>query len=174
MTTRIALSLCLFGAGCSYQHVEPSNKSMPISFVSSSELNRESTELTGRWPSGHGEYETWERYHDSLVEVAKRYGSVSWDPSPLPDFYFSGDWFHDRSDWFSLHSKSGLSAEALRDFQGVVASHLPDTRLCLHGQSDPIDGVEVLITSSRILVSWGDLSPKHCREKLAELGLHLE
>jgi hypothetical protein len=49
----------------------------------------------------------------SLCEVARRYGSVSDTPDPSPDFYFSGDWFHELSDGFALLGTRGLSLEAL-------------------------------------------------------------
>ena len=164
-----AIAACLMLAGCSHEHVMPSNDTMPISFVTSSELNEES----GRhhWTYGRGKFKTWERYHISLWAVAKRYGSVSDEPDPLPDFYHTGDWYHERSDRFDLYSTKGLSAEVLRKFHRVVAAHLPDTNLHLYGQSDSINDITVLITPSKILVARDGTSAQKCEEKFNKLGI---
>lgn len=146
----------------------------PISFVTASELSQESKSLQARRPSGAGSYETWKRYHDSLCAVAKRYGSVSDDPEPTPDFYYSGDWFHELSDGFALQTQRAVSAQALRDFQKVVAAHDANARLNMGGDIlTPLDGLDILITSSSILVAWGDESAQGCKSKLQALGIEL-
>ena len=146
----------------------------PISFVTDSELSQQSKALQARRPSGAGKYETWKRYHDSLCAVAERYGSVSDSPEPAPDFYYSGDWFHELSDGFALLTPRAVSAQSLRDFQKVVAAHHADARLNMGGEvCSTLYGLDILVTSSAIYIAWRRESAEGCRAKLQALGVEL-
>lgn len=145
---------------------------IPIEFVSNERIIEESSRCGT--PVGSGKYETWERLHAAVCTVAEQYGSASWDPDPLPDFYFSGDWFDERQDSFALCSTNGLSAQALRDFQKVVAAHHSRASLHLGGIEEPIKDLEVLITSTGIFVKWDDESPARTRQRLEKLQIRLE
>jgi hypothetical protein len=145
---------------------------VPIEFVTNDRMLEESSKCGT--PVGHGKYETWERLHDSVCAVAARYGRASWDSDPLPDFYFSGDWFDEYRDSFALYSTKGLSAEALRDFQKAVAAHHSRASLHLAGIEEPINDLEILITSTGIFVKWDDESPARTRQRLEKLQIRLE
>jgi hypothetical protein len=148
--------------------------SVPISFVTASELSKESKSLQARRPSGAGKYETWKHYHDCLCAVAERYGSVSDSPEPAPDFYFPGDWFHELSDGFASLTPRAISAQALRDFQKIVAAHHAAARLNMGGEiRSPLCGLDILITSSAIFVAWDGESAQDCRAKLQALGAEI-
>jgi len=150
--------------------------STPIKIVSSSEFKRQGDELRERTPKSIGNYETWKRFHDALCLVASRHGTVSDSPEPTPDFYFSGDWFHELSDGFALMTPKIISSKLLRDFQKVVAAHHPNARLNMGGDfQTPIEGLEILVTASSIFVSWWKCeSPTICAEKLEALKVKLD
>lgn len=171
---RFSFVFCVVLTACSHRAAKDDNGRIPITFVSTSQLRHEES-LTGRKTPGAGEYETWERLHSSLCDVAKRYGRVSGSAdTPLPDFYHSGDWYDELWDGFTLYSTKGLSKQALRELQAVVAAHHADASVLLVGDADQIVGLEVLMTSTHIFVSWENASPEQCREKLNALGINLE
>lgn len=170
------LALACLLAGCVSEHqTKHLIMSIPISFVSPSELEQESKAVAARSSSGSGRYETWKRYHDSLCKVARRYGSVSDSPDPSPDFYFSGDWFHELSDGFALLTTRGLSSQALSDFQSIVAAHHSHARLNMGGEvTTRLYGLDILLTSSGIFVAWAGQTPTGCKAKLSAIGVSLE
>lgn len=174
--TLATLALASMLGGCvSEQRTKGPSMSIPISFVSRSDLKREGEAVAARRSAGEGRYETWKRFHDSLCKVARRYGSVSDCPDPAPDFYFSGDWFHELSDGFALLTTRGLSSQALRDFHIIVAAHHPAARLDMGGEvTTPLDGLDILITASHIFVAWDGQTPTGCKAKLAAMGVRLE
>lgn len=174
--TLAILALACVLAGCvSEQRSKHLNMSIPISFFSRSEMEQESKAVAARRSSGSGRYDTWKRYHNSLCKVARQYGNVSDSPDPAPDFYFSGDWFHELSDGFALLTTRGFSSQALRDFQSIVAAHHSDALLNMGGEvTTRLYGLEILITSSGIFVAWDGQTPAGCKAKLSAIGVSLE
>ncbi len=119
-------------------------------------------------------YENWKRFHDALCRVAKAHGRVSDSPEPAPDFYYSGDWFHELTDAFALFTAKGLSVESLRNFQRVVANYHSAASLSLGGEVETdLFGLHVIITSSDVFISWRNESAAGCRAKLEALGVNL-
>lgn len=147
---------------------------VPISFVSDQEYLAEARKCGMEKLGEHGTVETWTKLHDALIAVAEKHGSAGWSIDPVPDFYHTGDWFDQYCDSFSLHSTNGLSSEALREFQKVVAAHHPRASLELYGQIDSIEGLEILISSMGIFVKWNGQSAPQCQRKLERLKIHLE
>lgn len=177
MATRLIMPfavLLLITAGCERL---PKSSSMPtpISFVTASDLKKESKAVASRRSRRSGTYKTWKRLHDPLCVVALRYGRVSDSPDPTPDFYFSGDWFHQLTDGFALFTTRGLSAQALREFHQVVAAHHADAEVSLGGEvTTQLYGLDILITASCILVAWEGETPEGCKAKLMALGVRFD
>ena len=172
-TGLIALFL-LLALGCANEQSIKLPGNPPIEFATPEEWQTEERRIGKPAGRGPGKYETWERLHGSVVRVAEKYGTASWDTKPLPDFYFSGDWFDENRDSFALQTTRGVSASAWRDFQQAVAAHGATSELLLVGQESSIEGLEILITAQRILVRWQDKTPRQCQQKLAQLKLRLD
>ena len=170
------LVLACMLSGCdSHPTAQVRRTNIPVTIVSSSDLEREREALSTRTTSDSGRYETWERYHDALCKVARGYGSVSDSPEPTPDFYFSGDWYHELSDGFALLTTNGLSSQALREFQSTVSAHHPGARLDMGGEiATSLAGLKLLITGSGIFVAWEGQTATGCKGKLSALGVSLE
>jgi hypothetical protein len=129
-----------------------------------------------RWPASAGSYEVWLRYDKAVRRVLGRYGKVGWGDDV--DFYHSGDWFHELDDGFALLSPATLAAfstAGLHDLQMVVSKHHPDAMLSFGGElGTPIDGLEFLFTSSKILLAWYENTAATCRRKLKKAGIEVE
>ncbi|MFN8711149.1 MAG: hypothetical protein ACK50J_31130, partial [Planctomyces sp.] len=94
-----------------------------IQIVSFYEINAARDAGASRLARGPGKYERWEHLHDKIESVLREYGSVSSETDPLPDFYVSGDWFHENTDGFSICSSKPLSKELLLRLQEVLSGH---------------------------------------------------
>lgn len=172
LSTIIVLDLAC-GCESTPPRLSPPPGALPILFVTQDE-QRVALRETGRTTPEVGEYATWKKLHDSLVTVAEKHGRASWTPEPKPDFYFSGDWFDEYCDSFALLTTKGLSPQALRDFQVAVAAHHPRASLVLIGQAKEIEGLEIHITATQILVAWEDATSEKCRRKLERIGIRLD
>lgn len=147
---------------------------MSVKYLKPEEFQREKKTLQARRPREAGTYENWKRFHDVLCSVAKAHGRVSDYPDPTPDFYYSGDWFHELTDGFALFTTKGLSVESLRELQKVVAGHHRVASLSLGGEvTTALFGLHVLITSSDVFISWRNESAEGCRANLEALGVRL-
>ncbi len=142
--------------------------------VSSSSLNFAKSEATSRLKPGPGKYERWERLHESIKSLLSEYGTVTWDPDPLPDFYFSGDWFHENSDGYSICSLKPINKQLLNALPQVLAAHDKDAILEMNGSEQPIEGLVIFATSTEVLIGWDGLDQNACTKRLRELGFTLE
>ncbi len=169
----LAFSLSLFfnAVGCAEPAMPSSRR---IAIVSSDSIDFARSESTSRLKSGPGEYERWERLHESIKSVLATYGTVTWDPDPLPDFYFSGDWFHENSDGFSICSPKPINKHLLRSLPKVLAAHAEDAILEMNGIEQPIEGLVIFATSTEVLVGWAGLDRNACSKRLHELGITLD
>jgi hypothetical protein len=149
--------------------------SQPITFLADADMQQQHKAVAARRLPNPGPYETWKPFHERLCAVAGRYGRVSDSPDPQPDFYYSGDWFHELTDGFALLTTEVISVEALREFQKVVSAHHPDANVSLGGDGGTrIFGLEILITSPAIFVAWSGRSAAECRDELRKLEVNLE
>ena len=130
-------------------------------------------------PSKDG-YAAWKTYHDELCDVARRFGKVGYMPKEAPDFYHTGDWFHELADGFMINDPGNFSRHVFTEFQEVVAKHHPDASMGLAGGGltleewrsiPPLYGLAVLITPSTIHVSWMLEDLDGCIRKLRESGV---
>jgi hypothetical protein len=133
-------------------------------------------------PSKDG-YEIWKRYHDELCAVAERFGKVGYRPDEAPDFYHTGDWFHELADGFMLNAPGNFSRHVFAEFQEVVAKHHPDASMALSGGAltiqewrsiPPLYGLGVFIRPSTIHVSWMLENVAGCIRKLRAAGVDFE
>jgi hypothetical protein len=168
----LALSLLLFTVGCMEHKIH--SDSVGIEIVSSARIDAAMKEASARLGAGHGKSENWQRLHESLKSVLAQYGTVTWNTHPMPDFYFSGDWFHENSDSFAICSAKKLSGEMLLKLQRVVAAHDKIAMLVLNGIEDPVNGLEILVTSTSVLVGWQDLTSEACEKRLREIDVTLK
>jgi hypothetical protein len=168
----LALSPLLFTVGCMEHKVH--SDSVGIEIVSSTRIDAAMKEASARLGAGHGKYENWEKLHESLKSVLVEYGTVSWDTDPLPDFYFSGDWFHENSDSFAICSAKRISGEMLLKLQRVVAAHHKSAILQMNGIEDPVKELVIFVTSTDVLVGWQDLTSEACEKRLREIGVTLK
>jgi hypothetical protein len=145
-----------------------------IQIVSSGEIDTAIDDASSRLAGDPGKHERWEQLHETLESVLGEYGSVSWDPDPLPDFYFSGDWFHENSDGFSICSSKAVSKELLLRLWGVLGAHHKDAMLGMYGIEDPIEGLVIHATAKEVLVGWQDLTADQCKQRLHEVGISLD
>lgn len=166
------LSLLVLTVGCMTNTVR--SNSPRIQIVSSDEIDAARSAASSRLIPGPGKYERWERLHETLKAVLLEYGNVSWDPDPLPDFYFSGDWFHENSDAFSICASKALSKGLLLRLPEVLGIHHRDATLGMYGIEEPIEGLVILATSKDVVVGWQDLTSGQCRKRLQEVDLSLD
>lgn len=171
---RIASSLKLLLLVYGVERMKPTLPSKRVAIVSSDSLDFAKNESTARLKSGPGKYERWERLHASIKSVLSEYGTVSWDPDPLPDFYFSGDWSHEISDGYSICSPKPIRKQLLYRLPHVLAAHDKDAILELNGIEQPIEGLVIFATSTEVLIGWDGLDQNTCTKRLRELGLTLE
>lgn len=141
--------------------------------VSFAKIASEKTEAASRLSPGPGQFEKWGSVHESLKSVLAEYGTVSWDPDPLPDFYFSGDWFHENSDGFGICTSKSITKELLLRLPRVLAAHHKFAILEMDGMEPPIEGLMILVTSSAVLVGWQGLTRGACENRLRDVGIEL-
>lgn len=170
-TLLFRLSLFVYAAGC-MEHKPPSH-SIGIAIVSSEDIDIAKSQASSRLKAGPGDYERWEHLHEKVKSALGKYGSVSWDPEPLPDFYFSGDWFHENSDGYSICSSKPITKDLLKQLPKVLASHHKDAMLQMDGTEQPVDGLVILATSTGVLVGWDGLDRNACEQRLREVGIEL-
>lgn len=168
----LSLSLLVYAVGCMEQM--PLSESSDITIVSSDAIGTARAEASSRLKQGPGNYERWERLHESVKAALLEHGTVSWDPDPLPDFYFSGDWFHENSDGYSVCSSEPIKRDLLKKLPPVLASHHEDAILEMNGIEQPIEGLLIFATSKRVLVGWDGLDQNDCEKRLREIGLTLD
>jgi hypothetical protein len=155
------------------KHTSPSD--IPgLEIVSSKRLDAARDVASSRLEPGPGNYEKWERLHESVKLVLGIHGTVSWDPDPLPDFYFSGDWFHENSDGYSVCSSKPIKKDLLQKLPHVLAAHHKDAILEMNGIEQPIEGLVIFATSTGVLVGWEGLDRNACEQRLRELGIELD
>jgi hypothetical protein len=145
-----------------------------IAIVSSDSIENAKREASAKLKAGPGDYERWEHLHENLKSVLGAYGTVTWDTDPLPDFYFSGDWFHENSDGYSICSPKPINRDLLLRLPLVLSSHHVDTILEMNGIEPPIEGLVIFATSKEVLVGWDGLDRHDCEERLRELGIKLD
>ncbi len=109
------VALLVYIVGC----METMPNSRLVSIVSSDRIDFAKSEATSRLKGGPGKHERWERLHESIKSALSKYGTVTWDPDPLPDFYFSGDWFHENSDGYGICSLKPLNKDLLSIAAGI-------------------------------------------------------
>lgn len=151
-----------------------SSDSLGLEIVSWKKLDTARDAASSRLKPGPGDFEKWERLHESVKLVLANHGTVSWDPDPLPDFYFSGDWFHENSDGYSICSSKPIRKEFLQKLPQVLATHHEDAILEMNGIEKPIEGLVIFATSSGVVVGWEGLDRKACAQRLRELGIELD
>jgi hypothetical protein len=144
-----------------------------IQIVSFDEIDAARDAGASRLARGPGKYERWEHLHDKIESVLREYGSVSSETVPLPDFYVSGDWFHENTDGFSVCSCKPLSKELLLKLQDVLSGHHRHAMLGMYGIENPIEGLVIHVTPRESLVGWQDLTADECRKRLQEVGVPL-
>ncbi len=134
----------------------------------------------GASKSGYG---VWKRYHDELCIVASRFGKVGYKPSEAPDFYHTGDWFHELGDGFMITDPRNFSRHVFHEFQEVVAKHHIDASMGLAGGGmtledwraiPPLYGLVVLITPTTIHVTWMLEELDGCIRKMRASGVDFE
>ncbi|WP_144059255.1 hypothetical protein [Rhodopirellula sp. SWK7] len=172
LTLSFSLSLLVYLVGC--MEPTPPQHSRRIAIVSSESMDIAKSEATSRLKTGPGEYERWERLHESVKSVLSEYGTVTWDPDPLPDFYFSGDWFHEHSDGYSICSSKPINKQLLDALPQVLAAHDENAILEMNGIEDPIEGLVIFATSTEVLVGWDGLDRNACEKRLRELGITID
>ena len=131
-------------------------------------------------PHSKNGYEIWKRYHDELCAVARRFGKVGYKPAESPDFYHTGDWFHELADGFMMNDPRNFSPHVFVEFQEVVAKHHPDASMNLIGGAltvqewrsiPPLYGLVVLLRPSTIHVTWMLEDMDGCLRKLRHAGV---
>ena len=145
-----------------------------IAIVSSDSIDFAKSEATSRLKRESGKYERWERLHESIKSVLCQYGTVTWDFDPLPDFYFSGDWFHENSDGYGICSIKPINKHLLNALPQVLAAHNNHATLEMKGIEQPIEGLVIFVTSTEVLVGWDGMDSSACSQRLRELGIALE
>lgn len=115
------------------------------------------------------DFELWSRYHQKVVKVAAKYGSVG--QRNTSDFYYTGDWIHHLIDGLVIQNPKCLTLNVLAELQEVVAEQKLSARLTLVGDDDPIDGLKILITGADVLVAWYGLDAKECKERLKAIRI---
>jgi hypothetical protein len=159
-------------AGC-MQDTAPSD--LPrLEVVSSKELDAARDSASSRLKRGAGKYENWERLHESVKSCLRNHGTVSWDTEPLPDFYFSGDWFHENSDGYRICSPRPITKDLLRKLPHVLSNHHKDAILEMNGTEHPIEGLVIFATSTGVFVAWDRLDRNECKKRLRELSIELD
>jgi len=164
------VSLLVYVVGC----MEPMPNSRYTSIVSSDDIDFAKSEATSRLNRGPGKYERWERLHKSIKAELSKYGTVTWDPDPLPDFYFSGDWFQENSDAYGICSLGPINVQLLNALPQILAAHDNNAILEMNGIEQPIEGRVIFATSTEVLVGWDGMDSNACSKRLHELGVSLE
>ena len=145
-----------------------------IEIVSSASMDTAKDDASARLKPGPGKFERWERLHESVKSLLSKHGTVSWDPDPLPDFYFSGDWFHENSDGYSIFSSGTIKKDLLQQLPRVLAAHHKDAILEMNGIEGAIEGLVIFVTSTGVSVAWQGLEGYACEKRLRELGVTLD
>lgn len=145
----------------------------PIRFVEKEKLERAESQAFSKLSRGPGSFERWEQCHEKLKAVLVQYGTVSWHPDPLPDFYFSGDWFHECTHSFDPSNPASVSSQLLLSLQNVLQGHDKTALLFLWGD-EKLDGLRIFLSTSQILICWEGLTPEECRARLKELGAEID
>ena len=117
------------------------------------------------------DYDKWEKYHQSIVAILEKHGSVSMGTRPVPDFYHSGYWFDTFTDGFAIGNAKILSSELLVELTECVAASDPGATLEFVGIEGDVKGLHVLITEEGAVAHWRDKSVTECQELLIKLGL---
>ena len=170
VTLLFNVSLLVYVVVC----MEPTPNSRHISIVSSDSIEFAKGEAKSRLKRGPGKHERWERLHESIKSELSKYGTVTWDPDPLPDFYFSGDWFHENSDGYGICSLKPINKHLLNALPQVLAVHDNNAILEMNGIEQPIEGLVIFATSTEVLVGWNGMDSNACSKRLRELGIALE
>jgi hypothetical protein len=122
-----------------------------------------------------GTYQHWKQFHEKLLTAANDHVRVSDCPTPPPDLYFSGDWFHELTDGFAVQKPKGVSAPLFENFQRIVVGHDKYALVSLCGELGTLlDGLRITILSDAIAVAWRDKPAHLCRGKLQWLGIQLD
>ncbi len=148
--------------------------SFRITVVSSDSMEIARSEASSQLKTGPGDFYRWERLHEKVKTVLRAYGTATWDPDPLPDFYFSGDWFHENSDGYSICSSRPITRDLLRQLPTILSSHHDDAILEMNGTEPPIEGLVIFATSKEVLVAWDGLDRRECEQRLRELSIELD
>ena len=135
------------------------------------ELLEESDEKT---PSSAKEprRDRWVVLHDAVIEVLSRHGKVG--SREGVDFYYTGDWFDEHVDAFSLMSAAKVSVRLLRELQRVLVRHDPAATLIL--EADPgsrLWGLEIYVRAASVDVGWYESDAATCSRLLRKHGLDL-
>lgn len=118
-------------------------------------------------------FEDWKRFHDGLVQVLQRHGTVGSDPLVSWDLYHSRDWFNAQIDSFVVVTTKAITEDCLLELNQVIAEEYPDCSVVLEGIDDVMNlsNLEIFVSASEILVGWNDESEFGCMLKLAELDI---
>lgn len=170
VTLLFTVSLLVYVVGC----MEPTPSSKHLSIVSSDSIGFAKAEAKSRLKRGPGKYERWERLHESIKSELSKYGTVTWDPDPLPDLYFSGDWFNENCDGYGICSLKPINKHLLTALPQLLAAHDNDAILEMNGIEQPIEGLVIFATSTKVLVGWDGMDSNACSKRLRELGIALE
>jgi hypothetical protein len=128
-----------------------------------------------RTPSSEGDYRTWLRYHKALVKVLNKFGVAGDAGVENPDFYYSGDWFHEETDGFAIRTASCLNKKLFIALQKVVQRHHPNATLWLVGdRNTPVDKLCFFVTPTIMLAALADESASACQSRLEETGIDLK
>lgn len=154
--------------------MESKPNSSQISIVSSDSIEFAKGEARSRLNRGPGKYERWERLHELIKSELSKYGTVSGATNPIPDFYFSGDWFHENSDGYGICSIRPINKELLNALPQLLAAHANDAILEMNGIEQPIEGLVIFATSTEVLIGWDGLDSNACSKRLRKLGIAFE
>lgn len=117
------------------------------------------------------DYDKWDKYHQSIVDILKTHGTVSMAANPFPDFYHTGDWFDTFVDGFSIGNSKILSATLLMKLRNCVSASDPGATLEFVGIEGLVEGLNILVTQEGAFAYWDGKSASECEARLVELGL---
>ena len=123
--------------------------------------------------------EKYEEFEKILMEIVAKYGKVSTDYiDPNLDFYHCLDWDHHLIHGFAIYRPNGVASQLLFDLQDAIIKHNPQVNICVDAddpygeeilREESVYGLEMHITSERILVAWRNKKTDECIEKIRSL-----